>query len=76
MDPAMIERTPRIARAIDIAVAFVEHEVNVRSRLNPRFCKEELWAAVTADGQILIGTPLIRDGQGMYVDHEGQLMAA
>jgi hypothetical protein len=72
----MIQRTPRLIRAIDIAVALIEREVSVRSRLNPEFCKDELWAAVTADGQILIGTPLIRDGQGMYVDHEGQLMAA
>jgi hypothetical protein len=72
----MIQPTPRVARAIDIAVAFIERELSVRMRLNPHFCKEELWAAVTVDGQILIGTPLIRDGQGMYVDHEGRLMAA
>ena len=72
----MIEATPRIARAIDIAVAFVARELDVRTRLNPSFCKDELWAAVTEDGQILIGTPLLRDGQGMYVDHEGRLMAA
>jgi hypothetical protein len=72
----MIKPTPRIAKAIDIAAAFVERELSIRMRLNPQFRKEELWAAVTADGQILIGTPLLRDGQGMYVDHEGRLMEA
>jgi hypothetical protein len=72
----MIEHTPTIAKAIDIAAAFVERELNIRLRLNPHFCKDELWAAVTVDGQILIGTPLLQDGQGMYVDHNGQSMEA
>lgn len=72
----MMQHTPRIERAIDIAIALVTREVNVRTRLNPSFCKDELWAAVTADGQILVGTPLLRDGQGTYVDHQGRLMAA
>lgn len=72
----MMKHTPRIARAIDIAIALVERELSVRTRLNPSFCRNELWAAVTPEGQILIGTPLLRDGQGTYVDPDGRLMAA
>lgn len=67
---------PRMARAADIAAAFIQRELSVRLRLNPDFRKEDLWAAVTSDGRIFIGTPLLRDGQGAYVDHQGRLMAA
>lgn len=64
--------TPTLVKAFDIATAFVQQELNVRMRLDPDGCAEEdVWASVTHDGRIFVGTPLLRSGQGYYVKHDG-----
>ena len=62
---------PRMERACDVAAAFLAHELNLRRRLRPNFNPDELWASVTRDARISIGTPLLREGQGYYVNHCG-----
>jgi hypothetical protein len=69
--------TPKLAKGIEIATAFVQREVKKRTRLNPEGCNpEEIWASLTHDGRIFIGTPLLRTGQGFYVDYRGRWQAA
>lgn len=63
--------SPQIARACQMAAAFIDREVRTRQRLNPHFNPGELWASVTHDARIRIGTPLLRSGQGYYVSHRG-----
>jgi hypothetical protein len=64
--------SPRLERACQVAAALVDHQLNIRQRLNPAFNPAELWASVTHDARICVGTPLLRPGQGYYVDHRGQ----
>lgn len=62
----------KLDRAFDIATAFVQRELNKRTRLNPNYTPADIWAVVTHDGRIFIGTPVLHQGQGYYVDHDGQ----
>ena len=64
--------SPRLARAVDIAAAFVQRELTKRMRLNANYTPADIWASVTFDGHICIGTPLLARGQGYYVNHSGQ----
>ena len=65
--------SPRLAKAVEIATAYVQLEVSKRSRLNPNgFNPSEVWASVTYDGRIAIGNPLLRGGDGFYVNHLGK----
>jgi len=68
----MINVTPYLAKAIEIAAACVDKEIRVRRRLDPEFPAEELWAGVALDGRILVGHPVLPSGQGFYVNHQGQ----
>ena len=63
--------SPKLAKAVEIAAAFVQREISKRKRLNPDSNPDEVWASVTYDGRIFIGTPLLHAGQGLYVDHFG-----
>lgn len=67
----MTNITPRLLKAFEIAAAFVHRAITIRLRLNPNTNPDEVWAAVNFDGRILIGTPLLRQGQGFYVDQRG-----
>jgi hypothetical protein len=68
----MIILTPHLTKAIEIAAACIERELQVRHRLDPNIEAEELWAGVTLDGRILVGHPVLRRGQGVYVNHMGE----
>jgi hypothetical protein len=68
--------TPTLTKAFEIAAAFVGREVTIRLRLDPLTNPDEIWAAVTFDGRIFIGTPALHGGQGFYVDHNGNWMEA
>jgi hypothetical protein len=68
----MITLTPYLKKAIEIAATCIEHEVQVRRRLDPNIPAEELWAGVTLDGRIVIGHPVLPSGQGFYVNHQGE----
>ena len=67
----MKQISPTLARACQVAAAVVDWEVNKRRRLNPRFNPEELWASVTHEARIYVGTPLLHTGKGYYVNHRG-----
>ena len=67
----MRTNTQQRARAVDIAAAFVQHELTKRMRLNPNYTPADIWAGVTHDGRIFVGTPVLQQGQGYYVDHRG-----
>lgn len=65
--------TPTLAKAFDIATAFVQQELSVRKRLDPHgFAAEDVWASVTHSGRIFVGTPLLRSGQGYHVNQAGK----
>jgi hypothetical protein len=68
----MSSLAPHLSKAIDIAAAFVARELGVQQRLNPEVTPDEIWASVRFDGTIVVGHPLLRAGQGLYVDRLGQ----
>ena len=72
----MIDISPRLSRACELAAAVVSREVEKRRRLNPHFNPDEVWASVTVDAHIFIGTPLLRPGEGYYVTHCGDRIRA
>jgi len=72
----MITITHQLSKAIEIAAAFVEHDVRKRQYLNPETNPEETWAGISLDGRIVIGTPLLHAGQGLYVDYLGHCTEA
>jgi hypothetical protein len=59
------------AKAVEVAVAFIQREIYIRMRLNPETNPAEIWATVTFDGRIRLGTPVLHTGQGFYVNHSG-----
>lgn len=67
----MINLTPHLLKAIEIATAFLQTEVRKCKRLNPCFNANEVWATVSLDGRIIIGTPLLHGASGLYVDSNG-----
>ena len=54
-----------------MATALITWEIDKRQRLNPRFNPDEVWASVTQDARICVGTPLLHPGKGYYVDRHG-----
>lgn len=66
------EINPTISRACQFAAALIDWELRKRQRLDPRFNPNELWASVTHDARICVGTPLLRPGQGYYVNQQGE----
>jgi hypothetical protein len=72
----MTDLSPRLSRACELAAAVLAREVDKRRRLNPYFNPDEVWASVTVDAHIFVGTPLLYPGQGYYVDHRGDRMKA
>ena len=70
----MINLTPHLAKAVEIATAFLQSEVNKAKRLNPHFNPQEVWASVSLEGRIIIGTPLLHGARGLYVNHDGHWM--
>jgi hypothetical protein len=72
----MIAMTARLARAIDIAAAFVEREVHLRRCLNSDIGPDEVWAVVALDGRIEVGTPVAQAGAGLYVNASGECREA
>ena len=65
-----------LLKALQLAATMVEWEFEKRRRLNPSCNPDELWASVTHDAHILVGTPLLHRGEGYYVDREGNWWAA
>ena len=63
--------SPRLNRACQVATALIIWEIDKRRRLNPRINPDEIWASVTQDARIFIGTPLLHPGEGYYVDRRG-----
>lgn len=72
----MIKRTPQFAKATELAVTFLEREVSKRCKLDPEQNPSALWAGVTLDGRIFIGTPVLPTGTGFYVDRFGHCKEA
>lgn len=69
--------TPTLKHGFDIAVAFIQREVTKRMRITAKAVNPmEIWASVTHDGRIMVGTPILRPGQGYYVNHDGTWRAA
>ena len=68
----MLTLTPSLAKAIEIAAAFVARELAIQQRLNRQVAPDELWAGVAFDGRIVIGHPVLHAGQGLYVNQLGQ----
>ncbi|MFQ5936950.1 MAG: hypothetical protein ACE5LB_11150 [Acidiferrobacterales bacterium] len=64
--------TPTLTRACEFAAAVIAEELKTRQCLNPSFNADEVWASVTHDATIRVGTPLLHPGQGYYVNHDGQ----
>ncbi|MFQ6021399.1 MAG: hypothetical protein ACE5NW_01650 [Acidiferrobacterales bacterium] len=62
---------PRLARACQFAAAMIAREVAKRRRFNHGFNPDEVWASVTRDATIHVGTPLLHPGEGYYVNHCG-----
>ncbi len=67
----MNQISPTLSRACQFAAAAIDWQVTKRKRLNPRFNPDEVWASVTLDANIRVGTPLLRPGKGYYVNHRG-----
>jgi hypothetical protein len=67
----MTHSDTKLNRGIDIATAFIQRELYKRRCLNPNFSSTDIWAGLTHDGRIFIGTPLLQRGQGYYVDYLG-----
>lgn len=67
----MNQTDSRLSRACQFAAAVVDWEVRKRKRLNPRVNPDEVWASVTNDANIRVGTPLLHPGEGYYVNHRG-----
>lgn len=60
-----------LVRACQFAAAMIAREVATRRRFNHDFNPDEVWASVTRDAKIHIGTPLLYPGEGYYVNHSG-----
>ena len=67
----MSNLSPKPMRAFQFASAMTERELAKRRRSNPSFNPDELWASVTHQAHICVGTPLIPAGKGYYVDYKG-----
>lgn len=67
----MNTRTSKLSKAIEIAEAFLRREISKQQRLNPGLNPDEIWAGVSFDGRIVIGTPMFHEGHGVYVNHNG-----
>lgn len=72
----MSDRDRLLLKAFQLAATMVEWEFEKRRRLNASCNPDELWASVTHDAHIRVGTPLLRPGQGYYVDRGGSWWAA
>lgn len=59
-----------------LAVELLDKELHKRQLLNPEFNPEEIWAAITYDGRVRIGTPMLHCGQGYYLDYQGRRLDA
>lgn len=66
--------SPKLERACQFAAAVIAWEVEKRRRLNPCFNPDEVWASVTLDAHIRVGTPLLHPGEGYYVNGHGDWM--
>ncbi len=67
----MPDISSKVVRACQFAAAVIDWEVKKRRRLNPNFNPDEVWASVTYDAHIRVGTPLLRAGKGFYVNRQG-----
>ena len=68
----MLTLTPSLAKAVEIAAAFVARELAIQRRLNPEVNPDEVWSGVAFDGRIVIGHPVLHPGEGLYVNQLGQ----
>jgi hypothetical protein len=68
----MLTLTPSLAKAVEIATAFVGRELALQRRLNPQVNPDEVWAGIAFDGRMVIGHPVLQPGQGLYVNQLGQ----
>jgi hypothetical protein len=63
--------TPEVAEAIETARAVLERAVSERTARGACRGAAVLWAGVSREGRILVGTPLFDPGEGFYVDPDG-----
>jgi hypothetical protein len=63
--------SPQLAQAIQTARVLLARERSERGRREGRNSGAPLWAGVSREGRIVVGTPLLRPGEGFYVDHTG-----
>lgn len=75
LDGLVMNRMSQGLNGFDIAAAAAKRlqwELHKRRLLNPEFNPEEIWAAITYDGRIRVGTPVLHSGQGFYLNHSGE----
>jgi hypothetical protein len=61
-------------QAADIAIAFLRRDVDRRRHIDHELDMNCLWAAIDPDGDnIFIGTPVLPESGGFYVDYLGDI---
>ena len=68
--------TGRLHKSILKAASRLRLEVRKQQKLYQDFDPDEIWASVTTSGRIQVGTPVLRPGDGYYVNHRGEWESA
>ena len=61
-----------LGAVVQLAADMIQHEIYKVRKLAPDFNPDDLWASVDHTGRIRVGTPVLHQGQGYYVDYRGE----